>query len=86
MDLMPFFFKHPLRDPRSVAFEVSGGSLGMGLLRRRPGLASAEKIFLSRFLYFRRDGECDGGFHFGRARRLSAIPASTTVIVDQNRA
>ena len=54
-------FKHPLRDPQR-GFEISGGSLGMGLgYAAGLGLSLRRKDLPSRVFCILGDGECDEG-------------------------
>ena len=79
-------FKHPLRDPQR-GFEISGGSLGMGLgYAAGLGLSFRRKDLSSRVFCILGDGECDEGSIWESAAFIGHNQLSNvTVIVDQNR-
>ena len=79
-------FKHPLRDPQR-GFEISGGSLGMGLgYAAGLGLSLHRKDLPSRVFCIVGDGECDEGSIWESAAFIGHNQLSNvTVIVDQNR-
>lgn len=79
-------FKHPMRDEER-GFEISGGSLGMGLgYAAGLGLSFRRKRLPSRVFCILGDGECDEGSIWESAAFIGHNQLSNVVvIVDQNR-